>query len=96
MSRAPGLCRRCGGPKRGRAARVASPIAQCYKCGDDICERHSRWHDDGYLCTKCAQKIGLKEYGIAERRVSLPERHWEPVRSDIEPEEPDERNDEPL
>ena len=69
MGRPRGLCRRCGGPKRGRAARPALPIAQCYACGDDICERHARWLDDGYICTKCALKIGLKEYGTAQKRI---------------------------
>lgn len=60
MSRAPGLCRSCGGPKRGRAARTAAPIAQCLGCGNDVCGRHSEWrstwednNDGGYVCRKC-------------------------------------------
>lgn len=96
MSRAAGLCRRCGGPKRGRAARPSMPIAQCYSCGDGICERHARWHEDGYLCTKCANKIGLKEYGTAQRRVTSPVRPTEPVYKE-QPDEPvssDENQDE--
>lgn len=62
MSRAPGLCRRCGGPKRGRAARDASPWAQCGECSDLICERHSVW-SDGWICTKCdrGKKVKPKE-----------------------------------
>ena len=48
------------------------PIAECYACGDGICERHAMWHNDGYICTKCARKIGLKEYGTPQRRISGP------------------------
>jgi hypothetical protein len=54
------------------------PIAQCMSCGDGICERHAKWHEDGYICSKCANRIGWKEYGASERRIALPERHWEP------------------
>lgn len=61
VSRAAGLCRRCGGPKRGRAARVAAPIAQCHLCGDDICDRHAMWAGDYYICTKCARALGKKK-----------------------------------
>ena len=53
MSRAAGLCRRCGGPKRGRAARASDPVADCAQCGDPVCSRHVVWHDGRYLCTKC-------------------------------------------
>ncbi len=53
MSRAAGLCRRCGGPKRGRAARTAAPVSQCRTCGDDICQKHAIWAGDFYICTKC-------------------------------------------
>jgi len=53
------------------------PIAQCYACGDGICERHARWHNDGYICTKCAQKIGLKEYGTPQRRIGPQENSGE-------------------
>ena len=55
MSRAPGLCRSCGGPKRGRQARVASPIGECQFCFEQICERHSFWYEIGYVCLKCAR-----------------------------------------
>lgn len=61
MSRAAGLCRRCGGPRRGRAARVSAPIAQCHLCGDDICDRHAVWDSDYYICTKCARALGKKK-----------------------------------
>jgi hypothetical protein len=61
LSRAAGLCRRCGGPKRGRAARPSMPIAQCTECGDGICHRHAQWHNDNYICTKCARKLGIKD-----------------------------------
>lgn len=62
MSRAPGLCRRCGGPKRGRAAREAAPWAQCNTCHDDICPKHSVWDgtSDAWVCTKCAREAGIK------------------------------------
>lgn len=53
MSRAAGLCRRCGGPKRGRAARDAAPWTRCELCNDDICPRHSVWAGDYWICTKC-------------------------------------------
>ena len=61
MSRGAGLCRRCGGPKRGRGARVSAPIADCMECGDPICERHATFDADrgdrgGYVCTKCTRK----------------------------------------
>jgi formylmethanofuran dehydrogenase subunit E len=60
MSRAAGLCKRCGGPKRGRAARVSAPIAQCNKCGDDICARHAVWAGDFYICSRCNRAIGKR------------------------------------
>jgi len=64
MSRAPGLCRRCGGPKRGRTARTAAPWAQCAKedCRADICPKHSVWDSsaDAWICTKCARDAGIK------------------------------------
>lgn len=53
MSRAAGLCKLCGGPKRGRAARTAAPIAQCSECGADICPKHAVWRDDAYICKRC-------------------------------------------
>lgn len=53
MSRAAGLCRLCGGPKRGRAARTAAPVAQCQLCGNDICPKHAVWAGDYYICKKC-------------------------------------------
>lgn len=53
MSRAAGLCKYCGGPKRGRAARVASPIARCPICENDICAKHAIWASDFYICYKC-------------------------------------------
>lgn len=72
------------------------PIASCYSCGDNICERHAKWHNDGYICSKCANKIGYREYGTAERRISAPERHWEPAYKEMpdEPVTPDENQDE--
>ena len=68
MSRAAGLCIKCGGPKRGRAARTAAPIAQCESCRGDICEKHARWQGDYYLCYKCERK-GKK----SDIRIELPE-----------------------
>ena len=55
MSRGAGLCRRCGGPKRGRSARVSVPIADCLDCGDAVCQRHAVEVPEelGYRCTKC-------------------------------------------
>jgi hypothetical protein len=60
MSRAAGLCRSCGGPRRGRAARTAAPAGQCTRCGDDVCyPKHSDWFSEedegrgGYVCNKC-------------------------------------------
>ena len=68
MSRAPGLCAKCGGPKRGRAARVAAPIATCESCRGMICEKHARWMGDYYLCYKC-ERAGKK----SDIRIELPE-----------------------
>lgn len=63
MSRAAGLCKSCGGPKRGRAARTASPAGQCTRCGNDVCwPKHSEWiaeEDEGrggFVCKKCLSK----------------------------------------
>lgn len=59
MSRAAGLCKSCGGPKRGRAARQASPSGQCMRCGDDVCwPKHSDWRseENGYVCHSCIRK----------------------------------------
>ena len=67
MSRAPGLCAKCGGPKRGRAARVAAPIATCESCRGMICEKHARWQGDYYLCYKC-ERLGKK----SDVRIDLP------------------------
>ena len=49
-----GLCRRCGGPKRGRAL-GALASAQCGTCGDEVCEKHVKWDGDNWICTKCAK-----------------------------------------
>lgn len=65
MSRASGLCRRCGGPKRGRGARVAAPVADCAECGDPVCAKHVAWIHDRYVCIKCqrlARMQGQKLY----------------------------------
>ena len=67
MSRAAGLCIKCGGPKRGRAARTAAPIGQCESCRGDICLKHARWQGDYYLCYTCERK-GKK----SDVRVELP------------------------
>lgn len=55
MSRGAGLCKRCGGVKRGRGARTASPITSCDECRDPVCLRHSVWSPErgAYVCTKC-------------------------------------------
>jgi hypothetical protein len=57
MSRAAGLCGRCGGPKRGRSARASDPVADCSRCGTPICKRHARWDSDeeAWVCTRCAR-----------------------------------------
>lgn len=67
MSRAAGLCIKCGGPKRGRAARVAAPIGQCESCRGLICEKHARWQGDYYLCYKC-ERLGKK----SDIKIELP------------------------
>jgi hypothetical protein len=67
MSRAAGLCIKCGGPKRGRAARTAAPITQCESCRGAICEKHARWQGDYYLCYKC-ERLGKK----SDIRIELP------------------------
>jgi len=58
VSRAAGLCPRCGGPKRGRAARASAPAAQCSKpeCGDWVCEKHVRMISGEWVCTKCIRQ----------------------------------------
>ena len=61
MSRAPGLCRYCGGPRRGRAARECSPWARCERCEADVCEKHSVMEGDHWICTKCARELGIKK-----------------------------------
>ena len=57
-------CRRSrsisGSPRRGRAARASSPVAQCVKCGDGICDKHLIWVDGEPVCTKCAKAAGVK------------------------------------
>ena len=68
MSRAAGLCGKCGGPRRGRSARTAAPIGQCEVCRVDICLKHARWQGDYYLCYKCARQ-GKK----SDIRIELPE-----------------------
>lgn len=68
MSRAPGLCVKCGGPRRGRSARSAAPIAQCESCRGDICAKHARWQGDYYLCYKCE-----RQGKTSDVRVVLPE-----------------------
>src|SRR5882724_1106297 len=68
MSRAPGLCVKCGGPRRGRSARSAAPIAQCESCRGDICAKHARWQGDYYLCYKC-ERLGK----TSDIRITLPE-----------------------
>ena len=60
MSRAPGLCRQCGGPKRGRAARESAPIAKCDLCDAEICPRHALWDTDHYICKKCAREHDIQ------------------------------------
>lgn len=57
MSRARGLCGRCGGPRRGRSARRSDPIADCDLCQTPVCARHARYDPDGdrYLCAKDAR-----------------------------------------
>lgn len=67
MSRAAGLCVKCGGPKRGRSARTAAPIGQCESCRGDICLKHARWQGDYYLCYKC-ERQGKK----SDVRIELP------------------------
>lgn len=67
MSRAPGLCVKCGGPKRGRAARVAAPIGSCESCRGMICLKHARWQGDYWLCYTCERK-GKK----SDVRIELP------------------------
>lgn len=62
MSRAAGLCKLCGGPKRGRAARTAAPVAQCQECSADICPRHAEWEGDGYTCTRCIRLRKKREH----------------------------------
>jgi len=56
VSRGAGLCPRCGGPKRGRAARVSFPVAQCSVCLDHVCERHVEMVDGEWVCSKCKRK----------------------------------------
>ena len=70
MSRAAGLCGKCGGPRRGRSARTAAPIAQCESCRVDICEKHARWQGDFYLCYKCERQGKKSDINI---RIELPE-----------------------
>lgn len=62
MSRAAGLCPRCGGPKRGRSARASSPVAQCSRpeCGDWVCDRHVTMVNGEWVCTKCSRKDNRK------------------------------------
>jgi hypothetical protein len=70
MSRAAGLCVKCGGPKRGRSARTAAPIGQCESCRGDICLKHARWQGDFYLCYKCERKGKKSDINI---RIELPD-----------------------
>jgi len=58
LSRAAGLCRLCGGPRRGKSARLAAPVADCARCGVPVCPRHMVWDTDRALCTKCARVLG--------------------------------------
>jgi hypothetical protein len=55
VSRGAGLCKRCGGVKRGRGARVSMPVADCIDCHEPICARHAVEvpSEGGYRCTKC-------------------------------------------
>jgi len=61
MSRAPGLCGLCGGPRRGRAARPCAPWARCDTCEMDICEKHSVMNGSVWICAKCAREAGIKK-----------------------------------
>lgn len=58
MSRAAGLCKSCGGPRRGRAARPSAPIGRCENCNEDVCIKHALWVDTGWWCRKCATAEG--------------------------------------
>jgi formylmethanofuran dehydrogenase subunit E len=62
-----GLCGRCGGRKRGQAARAAQPVATCARCGEPVCERHVRWdvRAEEDVCYACAAKYGLAVIGRA-------------------------------
>jgi hypothetical protein len=53
-------CQRCGTTGKGRTKR-RSAVATCsnYECGVQVCEKHSIWYDDGYLCTRCARNMGI-------------------------------------
>ena len=88
MSRAAGLCKYCGGPKRGRAARPAAPIAQCSSCGNDVCGKHCDWVDDWYKCHKCI-RAGRKADDALRK---IPVLTGEEVISRDNPDAPDNRS----
>jgi len=56
-----GLCGRCGGTRRGPQARAASPVTQCARCSEWVCDKHARWDVAAgqNVCTTCARKLGL-------------------------------------
>lgn len=62
MSRAAGLCGKCGGPRRGRAAGQSDAVADCDLCHTALCVRHSRYDPDGdrTVCVGCGRKNGLR------------------------------------
>jgi hypothetical protein len=61
VSRAAGLCRCCGGPRRGKAARLAAPVADCARCGVPVCEKHEVWdsRNEHWICIRCARKLDV-------------------------------------
>lgn len=61
MSRARGLCGRCGGPRRGRSARRSDPVADCEACRTPVCARHAGFDPEANqtLCTSCARDRGV-------------------------------------
>ena len=51
------MCRCCGGPRRGKAARLAAPVQDCARCGAAVCEKHVRWDADRWICVRCAKVL---------------------------------------
>jgi hypothetical protein len=48
MGKQPTGCRCCGGMKVTRYV-----VQTCETCRSGVCEKHVRWRDDKWICTRC-------------------------------------------